>query len=242
MLSVHRSLATNKTNRWGYWNNSASALQEQAPAMYTRKQSKQQFQILLELARRWTRCFHSHAGCHNHTLWPYKHKYCWGKANIREFWERKSSLIAPLLWQTSTPLAFPHCSTSNISEKVNGSGSFIHNLHIDVTRFENFNTYCLTKVGEHQCQWQADWGHKIWFDSEDRSETWKVWQPCLGAGGIVANSFSVQRRNWEIGRRKINCLMVLNLCGYASDRVTPTFVNSSTVHFFWAQTRKLGPS
>lgn len=36
--------------------------------------------------------------------------------------------------------------------------------------------------------------------------------------------------------------MVLNLCGYASDRVTPTFVSSGTVHFMGAQTRKQGPT
>lgn len=44
------------------------------------------------------------------------------------------------------------------------------------------------------------------------------------------------------GKGKISCLICLDLCGYARGRVTPSFVNSDTVHFFWSQTRKLGPT
>lgn len=60
------------------------------------------FKSSLELARRWTWCFYSLAGCYDHTLWPYMqstrpdyHMYCWGKANMNDLWERKSSLIIP---------------------------------------------------------------------------------------------------------------------------------------------------
>lgn len=152
------------------------------------------------------------------------------------------------LWQTRALLAFPHLFSSNIPAKPRDMALkpvIWQSLCAALTSYDspNFSHTTVTVIliaNRGRGVFGASSRREVCF--REASESSKVWHPCLGAGGIVANSFWIRERNWESRTGKISCLMGLNLCSYARGRVTPGFVNSGMVHFFWAQTRKLGPT
>lgn len=102
--------ATNTTKTKGDKSNCKSKPQQFAQGNNPRSS----FKSSLELSRRWTWCCDRHAGFHDHTLWPYTHNtkpdyhtYCWGKANMSDLWERKSSRISPTVTNQGSVGNFP---------------------------------------------------------------------------------------------------------------------------------------
>lgn len=130
MLSAHRSLSTSTTNHREYWNNSSSALQEEASAQGNNPSSS--FKSLPELARRWTWCFCSHTGCCDYTLQFHMHNM---KTDYLLYsWERqilvtlgKGTVTWSLLsWQTSSPLVFPHLTQTFLRKLMDMAHSSAH--------------------------------------------------------------------------------------------------------------------